>query len=161
MKMVLLWIAAAALLVWYLYKEQWRPVWAWVVLGLVALPVIGMGFGGWGGMMGPAGFGPGMMNGRGMMGRGGRFGFGGPGMMHNWAGRAAGSAALGRWWWVPLAVQAVVTIALVIVAVIVIRRLLKNRPAPADPVSLLKDRLARGEITPEEYDDLRQRLERP
>lgn len=64
--MHILWLFGAGVLVWYLVKHQAeRPVWPWVGLGLLALPLLhhGLGMGGMHGMMGG-----------GMMGRGGNMG---------------------------------------------------------------------------------------
>ena len=52
------------------------------------------------------------------------------------------------------------TIAFWVVVVLVIRALLpartsERRVEPADPIGLLKERLARGDLTPEEYEQRR------
>lgn len=152
--MSLLWIAAAGFLVWYLvtHREQ-RLVWPWVGLGVLALPLLGAGhmmrFGR--GMMGRGGMGQGMMGrggmGQGMMGRGGM----GQGMM--------GQLADTSWWWVPTAIHAVITIALVVVAVIVLVKVGRAIAKRNTPLGLLQMRLARGEITAEEFENLRSKLQ--
>jgi len=157
------WIAAVALLVWYMVKHQeQRPTWVWIVLGLLALPVVGMFFGGYG-MMG--GFGGGGMLFPGHMNFGGP-GFGGPGpgtwgggsgMMGGWDGQGIMGSFGGNYWWVAMAVRAVLFIA----GITLVYFLAKNywNPAPAGtPLATLQMRLAKGEITADEFEALKEKL---
>lgn len=100
-----------------------------VVLGaLVLLPVLGMSFG-FGGMGGMMG--PGMMGGRGMM--GGWYGGGG------WGG--------------------LLFLVLVIAGVVLITRGLLDKGGRADDaLAILRQRLARGEITTEQFEELKRAL---
>ena len=106
-----------------------------VILGLVVLlPVLGMTMGGFGmmgpGMMGPGMMGPGMMGGGGMMGRG----FGGFGLL---------------------------TFLLLVAGVVLIVLAFTRREGrqPDGAIEILKQRLARGEITREQYEELKQALQ--
>lgn len=102
-----------------------------VVLGAVLLlPVLGMsfGFGGMGGMMGP-----GPMAGRGMMG--------------GWYGG-------GGWGWGGL-----LFLGLIIAGVVLITRGLLDKAGRTDEaLAILRQRLARGEITTEQYEELKRAL---
>jgi len=100
-----------------------------VVLGMIVLlPVLGMSL--WGlGMMGPGMMGPGMM---------GRGGWGGPG----------GFGLL-----TPLLL--VGGIALIVLA---FTRKDRKEKSPEEPLEILKSRLAKGEITRAQYEDLKQAL---
>ena len=102
-----------------------------VVLGVVVLlPVLGMslGVGGMGGMMGP-----------GHMGRG---------MMGGWYGGGSG------WGWGGL-----LFLVLVIAGVVLITRGLVDKAGRADEaLAILRQRLARGEITTEQYEELKRTL---
>ena len=101
-----------------------------VVLGvLVLLPVLGMALGGFG-MMGPGMMGPGMMGGWGY----GR-GFG-------WFGGFA-----------------LLTLLLLVAGVALIVLAVTRREAPNGALEVLKQRLARGEITPEQYAELKKILQ--
>ena len=160
--MSVLWIAAAGFLVWYLvtHKEQ-RLVWPWVGLGVLALPLLGAGHLFGGGMMGRGGMGGGMMGrggmGQGMMGRGGM----GQGMMgrggmgHGMMSQLADTT----WWWVPMAIHAVIVIALVVIAVVVLVKVGRTIAKRNTPLGLLQMRLAKGEITAEEFESLRSKLQ--
>jgi len=101
-----------------------------VILGvLVLLPVLGMTLGGFGGMMGPGMMGPGMM-GPGMMGGGGYGGFG------------------------------LLTLLLLVAGVVLIVLAFTRREGRSDgALEILKQRLARGEITPEQYEELKKVLQ--
>ena len=55
-----------------------------------------------------------------------------------------------------LIIAAMLIIPVAIVVLILVTR--TSRRSAADPVAVLGERLARGEITPTEYDDLRRRL---
>lgn len=108
------------------------------ILGaIVLLPAAMMWLGGGWGMMGPGVMGPGMMDpnvtGPGMM---GRWGFG--------SGSLFGLLALA---------------VLVAGATVIVLALLKKQPQAEDPGFLLKRRLASGEITKAQFDDLKQALE--
>lgn len=140
--------------VWYFTREGGvsRPSWLWVLAaGLLLLGFGGfgrhgggmMGMGMRGGMMGR----PGMMGGQGMM--------GGPGMMGG-QGMMGGFAQAGWHFWAGVAVHALLIIGAIVVAVIAWRRTRSAEPAE---VGILRMRLAKGEITPEEYDLLRQKLQ--
>lgn len=104
-----------------------------VILGaVVVLPVLGMSLWGFGGMMSPGMMGPGMM-GRGMMGGWYGGGFGGFGGL------------------------SLLVLALIVVGIVFITRGLTARPTQAEePLTILKARLARGEITKEQFEELRQ-----
>lgn len=133
--MHILWLFGAGVLVWYLVKHQAeRPVWPWVGLGLVALPLLhhGLGMGGMHGMMSRGGH-MGMMGG-GMMGQGGNMGM------------IAGLHGL-------------VLLALLVVTVVVVNRVLKARAQANSPMALLQMRLVKGEISPEEYAAIRAKLQ--
>ena len=106
-----------------------------VILGvLVLLPVLGMTLGGFGGMMGPGMMGPGMM-GPGMM---------GPGMM---GGGGYGGFGL-------------LTLLLLVAGVVLIVLAFTRREGRSDgALEILKQRLARGEITPEQYEELKKVLQ--
>lgn len=100
-----------------------------VILGIfVLLPILGMGFGGFG-----------MMGGRGMM---------GPGMMGGWYGGGF------RW-------GGLLFIALVVVGIVLIARGLLGRPAASSDgaLEILRQRLAKGEITKDQYEELRKTLQ--
>ena len=101
-----------------------------VILGvLVLLPVLGMTLGGFGGMMGPGMMGPGMM-GPGMMGGGGYGGFG------------------------------LLTLLLLVAGVVLIVLAFTRREGRSDgALEILKQRLARGEVTPEQYEELKKVLQ--
>jgi uncharacterized membrane protein len=101
-----------------------------VVLGaLVLLPALGMALGGFG-MMGPGMMGPGMMGG---WGHSGAFGwFGGLGLLALW---------------------------LLVAGVLLIVLALTRRATPDGAPEILKQRLARGEITPEQYAELKRALQ--
>lgn len=105
-----------------------------VILGaVVLLPLLGMSLGGFGGMMGP-----GHMWGRGPWGMG-------PGMM----GGYGGFGGIG-----------LLTLVLLIVGVVLIARGLTAKAAPGeDPINILKGRLARGEITKEQFEELKRALQ--
>jgi len=110
----------------------WREalVVAGVVLGvLLLLPVLWMGLGGWGWMMGPGMMGPGMM---------GRWGWGG-------------------WGWGGL-VGVLVVLALVAGVVLVTLGVVR-RDTQDSALEILRQRLARGEITAEQYEELRRLLQ--
>lgn len=115
---------------------NWRDVLlaAVVVLGvLFLLPALWMAAGGWGWMMGPGMMGPGMM-GLGLM---GRWGWG--------------------WGWGGLVGLAVLLLLVAGVALVVVG--LTRREPSSRPLEILRERLARGEITPEEYEGLRKLLQ--
>lgn len=101
-----------------------------VVLGVVVLlPVLGMSFWG-GGMMGPGG-----MMGRGMMGGWGPgFGFGG-------------------------AFGLLILLLVIGGVVLIVTGLTRKGPAVDEPLQILRARLARGEITKEQFDELKQALQ--
>ncbi|HYG56758.1 MAG TPA: SHOCT domain-containing protein [Symbiobacteriaceae bacterium] len=147
--MSILLLAAAGFLVWYLVQHQAeRPVWPWVGLGVLALGLFhggGMGFGMMGGMYGGRGYGRDFMH-YGMMGPGG-----------HWAN--FDPATVGSWWWVAMGIKAVLVIALVIVAAILVRRAVKTRAEANSPLGILKTRLARGEISVDEYEVLKGKLQ--
>ncbi|CAB1129826.1 SHOCT domain-containing protein [Candidatus Hydrogenisulfobacillus filiaventi] len=70
--------------------------------------------------------------------------------------------AFGGWWWMGLLHLAWVT-GIILLLVWAVPRILRRSggPAetpPADPLAQLKLRLARGEITPDEYEELRAHL---
>ena len=105
-----------------------------VILGaLVLLPVLGMTLGGFGGMMGPGMMGPGMM---------------GPGMMGGWGmGRGYGGFGL-------------LTLLLLIGGVVLLVLAFTRREGRSDgALEILKQRLARGEITLEQYEELKKVLQ--
>ncbi len=107
-----------------------------VVLGLLLLfPVLGMVLGGWGWMMGPGMMGPGMM---------------GPGMMGRW-GWGAG------WGWGGVA--GLVVVLLLVAGVVLVVLGLTRREGPDSALEILRQRLARGEISPEQYEELRKLLQ--
>ncbi|MCS7235704.1 MAG: SHOCT domain-containing protein [Armatimonadota bacterium] len=96
-----------------------------VVLGvLLLLPALWMAAGGWGWMMGP-----------GMM---------GPGMMGRWGGWG--------WGWGGLVGLAVLLLLVAGVALVVVG--LTRREPSGRALEILRERLARGEITPEQYEEL-------
>ncbi len=105
-----------------------------VVLGiLVLLPVLGMMvmmFPGWGWMMGPGMMGPGMM---------GRWGWGG-----------------GSWGWAGF--LGVVALLLLVAGVALVVYGLTRRGNADGALDVLRRRLASGEITPEQYEELRKLL---
>ncbi len=108
-----------------------------VVLGvLVLLPALGMALGGLGMMgWGGPGWGPGMM---------------GPGMMAGWGyGRSFG------WFGGP----GVLTLLLLVVGVVLLVLAFTRREHPDGALEILKQRLARGEITPEQYEELKKTLQ--
>lgn len=108
-----------------------------VIFGaLILLPAGITLFGGWG-MMGPGMMGPGMMNPS----------VTGPGMMGRWG---FGSGSLFN-----LLALAV----LVAGATVIVLAFLKRQPEADDPGFLLKRRLASGEITKAQFDELKQALE--
>lgn len=117
---------------------------ALVVLGLIVVLVPALG----GGMMGWGAFGPGMM---------GWYG-GQPGAPGGWGW----GLAMGLGWLVMLAFWVAV-----IVGIVLLVRAVGGSSAPTNvprgetPLDILKRRLAAGEITPEEYERMRQVLERP
>jgi|GEM_PF-6672522 len=138
--MMLFWIAAVAFLVWYIFKQPVgeRPAWGWVALGLLAVPGIGMLFGNH--MMG----GGMMMSGRGGMMHGGRGG------MMNGGGMMMGGRGMlmdGQYWWIGHAVLAALVVGAVILAWVLVQRYTKRNT----PLSVLQMRLAKGEISPEEF----------
>lgn len=171
MGMMFFWIAAVALLVWYVVKHQaQRQAWVWIVAGLLALPLLGMSFGGHG-MMGGFG-GRGMMggwSGPGHMGFRGPGGFGGvpvaPGQVPGpgawggyWGGHGMLGAYGGTYWWVAMAIRAVLLIGGIVLVYFLVKRYWK--PAPAvTPLGELQLRLAKGEITAQEFEDLRKKIE--
>jgi putative membrane protein len=111
-------------------SRDWTVVLLVVLGAVVLLPVLGMSFWG-GGMMGPGG-----MMGRGMMGGGG------PG-----AGFVGGGGF------------GLLVLLLVIAGVVLIVSGLTRRDAKGDDaVQILRSRLARGEITKEQFDDLKEAL---
>lgn len=102
-----------------------------VVLALLLLfPVLGMVLGGWGWMMGPGMMGPGMM---------GRWGWG------------AG------WGWG--GVVGAVAVLLLVAGVVLVVLGLTRREGPDSALEILRQRLARGEISPEQYEELRKLLQ--
>lgn len=153
--MNILWLAGAGFLVWYLIKHQAeRPVWPWIGLGVLALPLLGHGRGF--GMMGGGMMGGSMM-GRGMMGGG----QGMHGMMMgggNYMGR--GMDFTSPWTWVAMGTHALVIAGLVVLAVVLVRRALKARPDANSPLAILEMRLAKGEVSVEEYDQAKSRLQK-
>ncbi|MDQ7858794.1 MAG: SHOCT domain-containing protein [Armatimonadota bacterium] len=106
---------------------------ALVVVGaLILIPLLG------GGMMGGWGMGPGMM---------------GPGMMGGqWYGRGGGPFLLSGIFW--LAILAGV----VLLIVSLVRQAPPRAGGEEAPLEILKRRLARGEISREEYDALKREL---
>jgi putative membrane protein len=124
-----------------------RSTWLWVgvavVLALVALPLFGMFMHG-GGMMGGA-WGP-MMGG--MMGGGGL-------PMHRFGGWGGG------WLWLGMAVRVLLFGGLIALVYSLVRRSAGYARPEAEELQILRLRLARGEITPEVYDALRQKLQQP
>jgi len=114
-------------------SREWTIVLA-VVLGvLVLLPVLGMAFGGFG-MMGSGwgqGWGPGMM---------------GPGMMGGYGGGFGGFGLL-------------MLLLLVAGIVLIVLAFTRRETRPDDALAVLKQRLARGEITREQYEELKQVLQ--
>jgi uncharacterized membrane protein len=64
----------------------------------------------------------------------------------------------GVWRWVAMGVRVVVVLALVVLAFVLGRRYLKQQAEAKSPLGILKARLARGEITPEEYEQLRSQI---
>jgi putative membrane protein len=145
---------------------------ALLVLVVLAVPVLAGGLVG-PGMMGGAGgmTGPGMMAGGGMMtpGPGGMMtpgagGMVGPGMM----GGAAPGAAGGWTWGLGMALGWLAMLAFwgaLILGVVVVVRWLGGAPgrggsAPETPLEILRRRYAAGEIDREQYEQMRQVLER-
>ena len=106
-----------------------------VVLGvLILLPILGMTLGGFGGKMGQ-GMGPGMMGPGGMM---GGYGYG--------RGFGGGLGLL--------------TLVLLIGGVVLIVLAFTRREGRGDgALEILKQRLARGEITPEQFEELKKVLQ--
>lgn len=101
-----------------------------VILGvIVLLPILGMALWG-GGMMGPGMMGPGMM-GPGMMGRSG------------WGGGPGGF---------------LIVLLLIAGIALVVLGFTRREGRAEEPLEILKRRLARGEITREQYDELKQAL---
>jgi len=101
-----------------------------VVLGvLVLLPALWMGVGGWGWMMGP-----------GMM---------GPGMMGRWGG----------WGWGCGGLVGLVLLLLLVAGVALVVVGLARRERSDSALEILRERLARGEITAEQYEELRKLLQ--
>jgi uncharacterized membrane protein len=105
-------------------------------------------------MMGGRG---GMMGGRGMMGRGWN---GGQGMMNpDHMGRGMLSNLSGPWAWVLLGVRVLLAVAVVVVAVVLIRKAVKAYNAKNSPLGILQARLAKGEITADEFETLKGKLQ--
>lgn len=161
MGMMFFWIAAVALLVWYMgnHQEQ-RPAWVWIVVGLLALPLFGMFFGGYGIMGGGYGYDHGMMGFR------GPGGFGGGGLAPGAPGQAPGTWGGpgymgiygGTYWWVAMAIQALLFIGGITLVYFLVQR--NWKPAPAvTPLGTLQMRLAKGEITGDQFEELRKKLD--
>ena len=111
-------------------SRDWTVVLLVVLGAVVLLPVLGMSFWG-GGMMGPGG----------MMGRG---------MMGGW-GPGSGFVGGGGF--------GLLVLLLVIAGVVLIASGLMRRDARGDDaIQILRNRLARGEITKEQFDELREVL---
>ncbi len=124
--------------------RDWTTILLVVLGAVILLPILGMVFGGFGGgygMMGPGAWGPGAGRGmgRGMM---------GPGMMGGY-GVGGGFGGFG-----------LLTLVLLIAGVVLITLAITRRePRTDDPLATLKHRLAKGEITREQYEELKQTLQ--
>jgi len=80
------------------------------------------------------------------------FGMMGPGHM-------AGRGMMGGWYGGGVGWFGVLALLLLVAGVVLIVRGLAGRPAPdEEPLEILKRRLARGEITPQQFDELKKAL---
>jgi len=102
---------------------------------------------GWGGMMGPGMMGPGGAWSPGMMGS--RWNRGG---MHGWGG--------GAWVWVLVAVLSIAVIVLVALLIARGRRSSSGGRVSGGAREILAERYARGEITREQYEEVKRDLDR-
>jgi uncharacterized membrane protein len=93
-----------------------------------------------------------------MMGRGWG-GQGGQGVTPNHMGHGWWSQLSGPWAYVAMGVWALIVVAVVITAIVLIRRAIKSYNQTHSPLGVLQARLARGEITAEEFDALRSKLQ--
>ena len=115
-------------------SRDWTIVLLVILGAFVLLPVLGMSLWGFGGMMGPGMMGPGMM---------------GRGMMGGWYGGGFGG---GGW--------SLLMLVLIVAGIVLITRGFIARPTRADePLAILKARLARGEITREQFEELKQAIQ--
>ena len=133
--------------VWFASRPQAaaRGTWLWILAG--GLLVFGLG--GFG-MMGRH---AGMMMGGGM--RGGMMGHRG-GMMGPGGMMTPGTGATGLHLWVGIGLHALLIVGALVAAYFAWKRMRSAEPAE---IQLLRMRLAKGEITPDEYDLLKQKLQ--
>lgn len=75
----------------------------------------------------------------------------GPGMM--------GPGMMGRWGWGWGGVAGLVVVLLLVVGVVLVVLGLTRREGPDSALEILRQRLARGEISPEQYEELRKLLQ--
>ncbi|HYF96381.1 MAG TPA: SHOCT domain-containing protein [Symbiobacteriaceae bacterium] len=129
-----------------------RSAWLWILAaGLLVMGFGGFGMGGPGGMM-MMGARGGMMGMHGMMGgRGGMMG------MHGMMGPQYGS--WGWHGWVGMGLHALLIMGAIVVAYFAWKRTRSGAPLESEAMQVLRMRLAKGEITAEEFDLLRQKLQ--
>ncbi|MGE5674536.1 MAG: hypothetical protein ACM3XM_11745 [Mycobacterium leprae] len=158
--MMLLWVIPVVILLYFLVERNGKfgSNWGWILIALLGLPLVGMLF-----MGGRGGYG--MMGGRGGYGMMGGRGFGrgyGPGMMQGWGAGNAPNALVNTspvFFWVRAALCVLFVIALIVLAFVAIKRFSASRPAREDEaVRELRMRLARGEVSAEEFEVALQKL---